>query len=805
MAIIPMHKNKMVQAALGYAAIGWHVIPCWWIETNKETSKLQCACGNTDCKSPGKHPIGHLVKRGQDDASIDTDTIKSWWDKYQQANIAVFLAPSKLVGIDIDPRNGGFQSIDELEAQYGNLVSELLQYSGGGGEHRIFQRPDHLNLPGTLGKGIDVKVNGYLMMEPSNHISGGEYSWEASSDPREGNVASPMPDWIRDLAGVSRAVSTSAMQYADTAANVISEETKADLLDALQSIPSDERDVWVRIGMSLHACHDKQWAFAAWDDWSQSSRKYDPVDQIRVWRSFRSNKGVEDTSTHLSIFAKAKQFGWRVVAQEAKPVIDMQELRDMTARTIYERVEAIEVFPGVGQCPVGAINDLTHWFTRQFEETHPLTSLAGAIAVFSACAARRYESAFKDPASIMLAVLSPSVSQGRYALNGTEQVMFEAGMRAMLRTTRMTSPQQLYTTLHRQPAVVYLADDYGDQLRFAKRQPSGLLEQTLTMLTGRIHAGQTLILDNWAELGIKQPDGESAQPIIYRPALSMLATIGSANMVHLFKSTEFSRGAADAVLFVPALNQADWLQRPKAELSQVPANVIELIRKLRGFETADTTQLSAEQIFGGNAGLDATHQTVRFTGAVQQVEASWITAYSNKGNQVRQLASGARKMLRRLCVTLGACANTADPIANEEIVTWAASFVRYCLDATIQAANLHSSQEEDKPDAYQRSVEYIDQFGPEGASRRELQQGCRPYRSLTPEKRELLVGQMIEDEEIYEVPTKSGKGKKLVRACYVNVKKAGVDASAANVDASVDKTSTQQVFDLKRKNSCVDV
>lgn len=89
---------------------------------------------------------------------------------------------------------------------------------------------------------------------------------------------------------------------------------------------------------------------------------------------------------------------------------------------------------------------------------------------------------------------------------------------------------------------------------------------------------------------------------------------------------------------------------------------------------------------------------------------------------------------------------------------------------------------------------------PDGVSRRELQQGCRPYRSLTPEKRELLVGQMIEDEEIYEVPTKSGKGKKLVRACYVNIKKAGVDASAANVDASVDKTSTQQPFDLKGKN-----
>jgi hypothetical protein len=648
-------------------------------------------------------------------------------------------------------------------------------------------------------------MNGYIMLEPSNHVSGQLYAWEASSDPRDGVLASPLPDWIRDLVGGgqpkgmlmpgARAVATGGPGMS----MVITDAEKFDVVAALAVMPADSRDDWVKVAMALHACHDKQWAFSAWDSWSQKSAKYDPVDAVRVWHSIRSNKGVDRTVTWRTIFLMAKKYGYcptPVAGVAAGLDLSTAALAAMAAPVVIERLPEREGFTKVGACPVAAINELAHWMTRQYQETHPLVSMAAALSVMCASAARRYASPYGDPASVMMAALCPSVSQGRYAHHGADQILFDSGMRALLRTTRMASPQHLYSTLYRSPSALYLSDDYGDQLRFAKRQPSGMLEQTLSVLTGRVYSGQTLTLDNWMELGLKQPDGEGAQPVIYAPALSMLALVGGSNMVHLFKAAEFSRGAADAVLFVPATDMEQWHQRPKSIVEPPPASVVAMIRRLRGFEQADTTQLTAEQIFSGTASVMPSPQMVRFSGLVQQVDKAWIALYSKQGHKVRQLASGARNNLRRLCTAMGAWANPADPQATEEIVRWCAAFVQFCLEETILQAELRGSEDDDKPDVYQRVLEFIDEHGAEGISNRMVVNKCRAFRSLTNEKRDFLISQMLDDEAIYTVPTKNNQGKVYVRTTYLKIRKPGV----AGVDKVATNLSTGQKSDFQGEN-----
>lgn len=267
--IIPMHENPLLTAALSYAALGWDILPCWWAEKN-DAGAMRCACSNAQCKSPAKHPISQLVTHGQKRATKDAGLIKSWWEQYPQANIAVFLEPSGLCAIDIDPRNGGIQTMDDIEAKHGLLTSDLLQFTGGGGEHRVFLAPKNSTLPGQLGRGVDVKLNGYIMLEPSNHISGGSYAWEASSDPRDGLMASPLPDWLRDLAGMRKAGLVDAGP-ADAMALIVPQAVRDDLEQALQHIECESRESWLSCGMALHATDDRQWAFSTWDNWSQQS------------------------------------------------------------------------------------------------------------------------------------------------------------------------------------------------------------------------------------------------------------------------------------------------------------------------------------------------------------------------------------------------------------------------------------------------------------------------------------------------------------------------------------------------------
>ena len=79
----PLH----LKTALQYAAIGWHVFPCWPVV--ERDNVRACGCGNTDCKSPGKHPISKLAPKGQNDATTDAAKIESWWRAMPGANIGI--------------------------------------------------------------------------------------------------------------------------------------------------------------------------------------------------------------------------------------------------------------------------------------------------------------------------------------------------------------------------------------------------------------------------------------------------------------------------------------------------------------------------------------------------------------------------------------------------------------------------------------------------------------------------------------------------------------------------------------------
>ena len=260
-----------------YAQRGLAIFPCWWVLPETDERGHLCACGDKVCSNRGKHPISKLVPLGHTMATSDAATIDRWWAAYPEANIGMPMAANHLIGVDIDPRNGGYLTIEQIEAEHGPLVSRCCSSPVAGGEHRIFSAPKDASFPGKLGAGIDLKHNGYLIVEPSNHASGGSYEFEASSSILD-EAPSPLPDWVKDLGRAQHVATPSIVrQFADSEI--------AEVKQALAVINSDDRDTWLQVGMALHASFGSV-GFDLWDEWSQQSAKYDPVDQTRVWNSF---------------------------------------------------------------------------------------------------------------------------------------------------------------------------------------------------------------------------------------------------------------------------------------------------------------------------------------------------------------------------------------------------------------------------------------------------------------------------------------------------------------------------------------
>lgn len=183
------------QAALFYADLGWPIFPVWPMRDGA------CGCGKPDCANPGKHPVGGLALHGFKDATTDRDRINRWWNQYPDANIGLATgAASGVFAIDIDPRHNGADTWQDLEAAHGPIPDTVEQETGGGGRHILFKHVAGLgNSGGALGPGIDTRgEGGYILLPPSNHISGRRYEWEVSSRPEDVSLADA-PAWLLSL------------------------------------------------------------------------------------------------------------------------------------------------------------------------------------------------------------------------------------------------------------------------------------------------------------------------------------------------------------------------------------------------------------------------------------------------------------------------------------------------------------------------------------------------------------------------------------------------------------------------------
>ncbi|WP_407358030.1 bifunctional DNA primase/polymerase [Microbacterium sp. LTA6] len=154
--------SRMLRAALELAENGWEVLPL-----------------------DGKKPVtthGHL------DATTDARIIRRWWDTGNW-NIGSPV-PDNLLVFDIDPRNGG--RLEDLEQRAGVELPPTLEVMSGrrdGGRHLYYLRPFKQPYRSNIPAGIDVKINGYMVMPPSVHPDTGRpYRWvyrEAVRLPRQ--------------------------------------------------------------------------------------------------------------------------------------------------------------------------------------------------------------------------------------------------------------------------------------------------------------------------------------------------------------------------------------------------------------------------------------------------------------------------------------------------------------------------------------------------------------------------------------------------------------------------------------------
>lgn len=174
----------MVTAALELVARGFPLLPC-----HAPNSNGTCSCWNRDCDSIGKHP---RTMHGYRDATTDPEAIRRWWRMWPDANLGIATG-NGLVVVDVDPRSSGYESLERLEAEHGEIVTLTVRTGGGGVHLYLRSRGDLPNR--TIAPGVEVKSKGLLVIAPpSLHAEGARYGWV-----NPGEAMRVVPDWAVDL------------------------------------------------------------------------------------------------------------------------------------------------------------------------------------------------------------------------------------------------------------------------------------------------------------------------------------------------------------------------------------------------------------------------------------------------------------------------------------------------------------------------------------------------------------------------------------------------------------------------------
>ena len=175
--------NQSAQELLAvYSALGFKMIPL----------------APVDSHSNGKRP---LMSGWQEQATTNPSQVGQWFVENPNAGLGIVTGlASALCVIDVDPRNGGKDSLIDMYRLHGKFPETPVVETGGGGWHFYFRcNQMNIRLPKNLAPGIDVKwEGGFVCAPPTLHQSGQLYFWDACFHIE--NFPLPLlPNWLLEL------------------------------------------------------------------------------------------------------------------------------------------------------------------------------------------------------------------------------------------------------------------------------------------------------------------------------------------------------------------------------------------------------------------------------------------------------------------------------------------------------------------------------------------------------------------------------------------------------------------------------
>lgn len=763
-----MPVTTKLDAAIAYAERGYYILPCHWI-----TNDGGCSCNASECNSPGKHPFEVFAPRGSESATNDRARIAAIWSQQPDLNIGLNPKKSGLVVIDVDPRNGGDVTFDELEATHGKIESNAEQLTGGGGQHFVFRALPNDHFPGALGRGIDIKHNGFIIVYPSNHASGRTYEWEASADLLE--LIEPVtlrPDWL------ANAQQNSIASPSAEAANwdALYEEDKLELVDLLNRLPADSLSYsdWFEVAVCIYRSYDSgKHGFDAWREWSaKDAERYSENQRGELekkWRSIARYSGTPATRGTLLHMVAEYEKGIRPGSE--KPISEVrQEAAEQIAAIIETAREAIrhdvavkaeitqepyqstdeDTIPALPNMELAQLADMINNSSLVANKT---ASVTAALMLAAVVTSRRYIDENGQHTHFYTCVMAESTVISTGIINALTAILDTCKAPRLLSSSRFTTINGIYGRLIDTPAFLHVVPDFGKLLQQSKKQfANGSLEHMVDMMA-LLHGLDAITL-NADEFGKKIKDlGPNA--MINNPAMSLMGFAYRDQISHFTRQSEIGSGLMANTLLIQCEQSASTRNRSATPI-KVPSHIADKIAVL---QTDKPGQLP----------MQISTLIPRRTVIKNQATVSFDDELFNLSSrdQFQPVLEGARVTMYRLANAIAAFESPEQPVIDNRIMTFAGRFVLYHTRRFLSEFSLLESQD-GKLSLYQVVSKAIWDMKKAGLNKEELRNKCYAYRLASLENRQKTLDALIEDAAIVYIKLKTTGKYRFIASAFLD-------------------------------------
>ncbi len=451
------HVNKFVRQ---YLDKGWHVLPLHQINPNGS-----CSCLNKDCRTPGKHPrLPNGVNGATNDISIAMHVFARL-----ACNVGLACTPWQVY--DIDPRNGGDETWTSFIAGH-QMPETAIARTGGGGNHYLFHVPEGFRLK-RPGKGVDIKgKGGYIVVAPSNHVSGQEYFWEGAYDPLDGQEIAMAPDWMLEpvQSAPTEIILPAGRQW-------LAIEQIADLRAALTHLDPDpyeayraspeapEQPGWFAVLAALHSTGCPI-ARGLAEEWSMRSPKYTPQEFSKQWVRLRDSGNGTNKYRVESIFHWAKENGWHQTPILLAPPMPPepfagQAIGPITPNSPKKKAKQVKISDTP---PPGILKVLVDDICNSAIRPQPRFAIQAALSLVATLFARQVATVTGLRTNLHLVSLGPTGCGKEHARAYIKMTLQSFGKAAQIAGETIASGQALLTRAAKTPNALFQIDEIGDFL-----------------------------------------------------------------------------------------------------------------------------------------------------------------------------------------------------------------------------------------------------------------------------------------------------------------------------------------------------